>query len=334
MTLRLWIFSILPAVSLAASSASVYLSPSSAFGSSVQATEELSASQAELLLTHHLGLDTASPLDENDVWWNSAIEQAGGQGVLGQELMSSMTRDAVVVVVEANSEDLHGDHTLANSHKPFGLMPFADLLPNSLHEPTFRFHADASSLDALVTTYAARASYAYSSVSSSANAPSYKEGSLGPGTLGLYDLAATSPAAEAFMSEFSALAEFGEGMRDVSDTAFGAFVVHSLPALKAEFGHDSQEYKTAVLALRAALTSVSFLPVGRLFIGLNLVIRTPSGPQTWLSSSSIPRNLLTPVARRSMLPPPNPPKPLSQPSRPETRLFTLGASAILPQNLV
>jgi hypothetical protein len=62
------------------------------------------------------------------------------------------------------------------------------------------------------------------------------------------------------MSEFSALTEFGEGVRDVSDTAFGAFVVHSLPGLKAEFGHDSEEYKTAVLALKAALTTVSFLP--------------------------------------------------------------------------
>ena len=81
--------------------------------------------------------------------------------------------------------------------------------------------------------------------------------------LGLYDFAATSPAAEAFMSEFSALAAFGEGMRDVSETAFGAFAIHSLPALRAEFGRDSEEYKTAVLALKAALTTVSFSPYGR-----------------------------------------------------------------------
>lgn len=66
------------------------------------------------------------------------------------------------------------------------------------------------------------------------------------------------------MSELSALAEFGEGMQDVSDTAFGAFAVHSLPALEAEFGRDSEEYKTAVLALKAVLATVSFLSMGRL----------------------------------------------------------------------
>lgn len=60
------------------------------------------------------------------------------------------------------------------------------------------------------------------------------------------------------MSELSALAEFGDGMQDVSDTAFGAFAVHSLPALEAEFGRDSEEYKTAVLTLKAALAIVSF----------------------------------------------------------------------------
>jgi hypothetical protein len=117
MTLRLWIFSTLPVVSLAASLASVYLSPSPAFGSFDQA-EELSASQAELLLTHHLGLDTASPLDSDDAWWNSVIEQAGGQGVLGQELMSGVNRDAIVVVVEANSKDLHGKYITTNSYRP------------------------------------------------------------------------------------------------------------------------------------------------------------------------------------------------------------------------
>jgi hypothetical protein len=122
MTLRLWVFSILPVVSLAASSASVYLLPSPAFGSSVQASEELSASQAELLLTHYLGLDTASPLDENDAWWNYVIKQAGGQGVLGQELMSNMDRDAVVVVLEASSEELHGNNTVTNSFMNHGLM--------------------------------------------------------------------------------------------------------------------------------------------------------------------------------------------------------------------
>lgn len=112
MTLRLWVFSILPVVSLAASSASVYFSHTPAFGSSVQAAEELSPSQADLLLTHYFGLDTASPLDENDAWWNYVVEQAGGQGVLGQELMSSMNRDAVVVVVEASPEDLDGNNTV------------------------------------------------------------------------------------------------------------------------------------------------------------------------------------------------------------------------------
>jgi len=86
---------------------------------------------------------------------------------------------------------------------------------------------------------------------------------LGSGALDLYDLAATSPAAEAFMSELSALADFGEGAQDVSDTAFGAFAIHSLPTLKAEFGRDSEEYKTAVLALEAALAAVSVLYVGR-----------------------------------------------------------------------
>lgn len=258
MTVRLWAFSILPVVSLAASSASVYLSHTPAFGSSVQAAEELSPSQADLLLTHYFGLDTASPLDDNDAWWNYVVEQAGGQGVLGQELMSSMNRDAVVVVVEASPEDLHGNNTVTNSFMNHRLIAFAALLPNSLHESTFRFHADASSLDSLVATYAARASHAYSSVSSSANAPSYTKESLGTGTLGLYDVATTSPAAEAFMSEFSALAGFGEGVQDVSDTAFGAFAIHSLPTLQAEFGRDSEEYKTAVLALKAALATVSF----------------------------------------------------------------------------
>ena len=120
MTLRLWVFSILPVFSLAAPSASVYLSPSPAFGSSLEAAEELSASQAELLLTHHLGLDATSPLDSNDAWWSSIIKQAGGQGVLGQELMSSMNRDAVVVVFEANSEDLHGNDTTMVSDRPQG----------------------------------------------------------------------------------------------------------------------------------------------------------------------------------------------------------------------
>jgi len=115
MTLRLWAFSILPVVSLAASSASVYLSPSPAFGSSVQAAEELSPSQADLLLAHHLGLDTSLHLDESDAWWNDVVEQAGGQGVLGQELISSMNRDAVVVVVEARSEDLYGNNTITDT---------------------------------------------------------------------------------------------------------------------------------------------------------------------------------------------------------------------------
>jgi len=92
----------------------------------------------------------------------------------------------------------------------------------------------------------------------------------------LYDFAATSPAAEAFMSEFSALTEFGEGVRDVSDTAFGAFVVHSLPGLKAEFGHDSEEYKTAVLALKAALTTPAMQSSNLALILLN---SEPSHPR-------------------------------------------------------
>ena len=259
MTFRLWAFSTFPVVSLALSSASVYLSPSPAFGSFVRVAEEVSASRAELLLTHHLGLDAALSLGENHAWWNSVIEQAGGQGALGQELMSGMNRDAVVVVVEANSEDLYGNNTITSSYEPLAYT-FADLLPNSLQESTFRFHADVSSLDSLVATCAARASHTYSSVSSSVNSPSYKKGSLGTGALGLYDFAATSPAAKAFTSEFSALAEFGEGVRDVSDTAFGAFTVHSLPALKAEFGDNSEEYKTAVLALKAALATVRLSP--------------------------------------------------------------------------
>ena len=120
MALRLWVLSILPVFALAAPSASVYLSPSPAFGPSFQAAEELSASQAELLLAHHLGLDTALPLDSNHAWWSSVIEQAGGQGVLGQELMSSMNRDAVVVVFEANSEDLHGNNATTDSYKSRG----------------------------------------------------------------------------------------------------------------------------------------------------------------------------------------------------------------------
>ena len=70
------------------------------------------------------------------------------------------------------------------------------------------------------------------------------------------------------MSEFSALVAFGEGARDVSDTAFGAFAIHSLPALKAEFGRDSEEYKTAVLALKAVLTTVSFLSMGMPILSL------------------------------------------------------------------
>ena len=153
------------------------------------------------------------------------------------------------------------------------------------------------------------------------------------GLLGLYDLAATSPAADAFMSEFSALAAFGEGIRDVSDTAFGAFAVHSLPALEAEFGRDSEEYTTAVLALKAALTTVGFLSVGSVSLAYS-GMSPPSGPQTWLSSSSTPRNHLTLVVRRPTLPPPNPLKHLSLPSRPATRLSTLMASAILRKNLV
>jgi len=135
MTLRLWVFSILPVVSLAASSASVYLSPSSAFGSSVQAAEELSASQAELLLNHHLGLDAALPLDENDAWQNSVIEQAGGQGVLGQELISSLNRDAVVVVVEASSEDLNGNNTAMNSFMNYRLMSLQIYYPILSKDP-------------------------------------------------------------------------------------------------------------------------------------------------------------------------------------------------------
>lgn len=138
MTLRLWGFSILPVVSLAASSASVYLSPSPAFGSSVQAAEALSPSQADLLLTHHLGLDTALPLDENDAWWNYVVEQAGGQGVLGQELMSSMNRDAVVVVVEASSEDLQGNNTATDSlmnHRLIAFTRFITQLSPRIHLP-------------------------------------------------------------------------------------------------------------------------------------------------------------------------------------------------------
>ena len=74
------------------------------------------------------------------------------------------------------------------------------------------------------------------------------------------------------MSEFSTLADFGEGMQDVSDTAFGAFAFHSLPALEAEFGRDSEEYKTAVLALKAALATVRFSFCGFApILGLTLV---------------------------------------------------------------
>jgi len=140
------------------------------------------------------------------------------------------------------------------------------------------------------------------------------------------------------MSEFSTLADFGEGMQDVSDTAFGAFAFHSLPALEAEFGRDSEEYKTAVLALKAALATVRFFflwvcPHPWLNIG-TLVDSPLSGPQTWLSSSSIPKNLLALVVRRPILPLPSPLKLLSQPSRPAMRLFTPITSAILPQNLV
>ena len=152
MTLWLWVFSILPVVSLAASSASVYLSPSPAFGSSVQAAEELPVSRAELLLTHHLGLEAALPLDSNDAWWGSVIEQAGGQGMLGQELMSNMNRDAVVVVVEADSEGFHGDNTVTNSFMNLRLIllqiyyPITSTYPPSDSTQTHRHSIRSSQL--------------------------------------------------------------------------------------------------------------------------------------------------------------------------------------------
>lgn len=86
---------LLPALSNAA--ATVYLRP---FGTQVG---KLSAAEADVLLAHHLGLESTASLDNDDL--ESLLESAGGQTTLGKELLDSAD-DSLLLVVDASVIDI------------------------------------------------------------------------------------------------------------------------------------------------------------------------------------------------------------------------------------
>jgi len=75
--------------------------------------------------------------------------------------------------------------------------------------------------------------------------------------LDMFDFAGDSQAAESFVKTFDALVEFIE-RTDLSTRRFGAFHLSALPELEQQYGRGTDAYTAMVLAVKAALSNVSF----------------------------------------------------------------------------
>jgi len=92
-----WTIASLLLARLSNAASTVYLRPSGTqFGL-------LSASEADVLLAHHLGLEPTASLDDDTL--QSLLESAGGQTALGRELLDSRD-DSLLLVVDANPTDV------------------------------------------------------------------------------------------------------------------------------------------------------------------------------------------------------------------------------------
>jgi hypothetical protein len=73
----------------------------------------ISATEADVLLAHHLGLESTASLDDDTL--QSLLESAGGQTTLGRELLDAAD-DSLLVVVEASPADVQ---RMLVKHKQF-----------------------------------------------------------------------------------------------------------------------------------------------------------------------------------------------------------------------
>jgi len=82
---------------LSNAAATVYLRPS---GTQLG---KLSAPEADVLLAHHLGVESTASLSNEDL--QSLLESAGGQTTLGRELLDSAD-DSLLLVVDTSVADI------------------------------------------------------------------------------------------------------------------------------------------------------------------------------------------------------------------------------------
>jgi hypothetical protein len=82
---------------LSNAAATVYLRPSGTQLGLISSTE------ADVLLAHHLGLESTASLDDDTL--QSLLESAGGQTALGRELLDSAD-DSLLLVVDASPSDV------------------------------------------------------------------------------------------------------------------------------------------------------------------------------------------------------------------------------------
>ncbi|KAG8852749.1 hypothetical protein FRB91_006030 [Serendipita sp. 411] len=208
-------------------SASVFLRPSTTtYG-------QLSASEADVLLAHHLGVEPAGDSDFNKL--ESLLEKAGGQVALGKALLKA-SDDSLLVVVDVNEADIQ------------------QVVPSGWNVPTFTSPLSGSALSSFSSSYLNTAVRTKFSTYTSPQADTFTPPAHR--MLDFFDFAADSPAAEAFVREFDSLEEFLEAPTSShKQRRFGSFHFSSLPALQSQYGHSSEAFQSVLLAVKAALSS-------------------------------------------------------------------------------
>lgn len=194
--------------------------------------QELSPKEAQVVLAHHLGLESFEPFgyslkDNEDAYGVGLPEDFVGKG-LGSAVVLAMTE-----------EDARGKYYTLARHTLEVIIYASEIMPHS-HQSTFLTDLPFSA-SSLLSTYSHEASDVYEIVASSSSPLPIHHGSSQ--FLDIFNLP-TTPASLAFQQEATSLTDFLE-YGDATTERFGAFQITSLSKMADQYGRDSEEYRMA-----------------------------------------------------------------------------------------
>ncbi|KAI0930019.1 hypothetical protein AcV5_006829 [Taiwanofungus camphoratus] len=198
----------------------IYLHPFPSLSSA-----SLSATQAGVTLSRHLGLEYFESLGDNlDLF----------DGVVQEPFVGKGSSRALLLSI---------GEEYAN-----------DVIPSSLEE-SIRLSTEPSSstLSSLIPTYLERARHTYSHVFSQNYLPSSV-----PRILDIFSV--PSSATETFLSEMTTIVDFLESDERLIDDGFAALELKGLTLLATEYGRASEQYRLAIETVRSSLVSAATKP--------------------------------------------------------------------------